>query len=364
MPLSTARATVPPSVPGDRTVRALVWRSGGVEDAVLDVPPLAPGEVLVRVRLATVCACVTRAVRSRELGSALAVLGHEGVGVVEAVGRGAEALTVAGDSVHPGMRIVWARAAGCGACETCRRGRQAACADATTLGARPMRGHGDLAGSLAERLVLAAGWPIAAVPASLPDAVVSPAGCATAVALAACDAAGDLHGRHVVVMGGGARGLAAVAAAGEQGARSCTVIDADPQRRRQALAFGADLALDAESRPPACDAVIDLSRTGDRVDVALAALRPGGTVVLGPEPERERAEIDLERLVAQGLRVAGVPGPEPHHLVAAVDLLAADHAMRPWSALVAPPQSLATLSVGMADWSAPPQRLSWAPDAP
>ena len=79
-----------------------------------------PGEVLVRMAAVGICGTDLHVVKGEWQRPTPMVLGHEGAGVVEALGEGVEGLAV-------GDRVVLSWAPGCGECADCRRGRPAAC---------------------------------------------------------------------------------------------------------------------------------------------------------------------------------------------------------------------------------------------
>ena len=333
---------MPPIAAPAPTARVALWEGAtGVSVSSAPVPRLAAGEVLVEVRLATVCGCVRDAVRERRLGSLPTVLGHEGVGTVAAVGRGAEAVGVDGVSLAPGMRVVWGRDVGCGQCTACAAHAYDDCPEPRELGHQPMQHDWILSGSLATHLVLPRGAHLAVMPPGVPDAVASPAGCALAVAAAAIDRAGALAGRRVVVLGAGLVGLGALAMAVEAGAASTTVVEPRAKRRRRALSFGADAALDCDTRVPGCDVIIDAAGGADTFARVLDSLAPGGTaVVAGTRAQVPDATVDLERLSRDGLSLLGLGRPDGRHLAQAVAFLAATHAMRPWVDIVSEPRGL------------------------
>ncbi len=104
-------------------VRAAVAHEPGVPLAVEQVllePPRA-GEVLVRVAAAGVCHSDLH-LADGHLGRRRfpIVLGHEGAGVVEAVGAGV-------DHVVPGDRVAFCFVPACRACRACRAGRPNLC---------------------------------------------------------------------------------------------------------------------------------------------------------------------------------------------------------------------------------------------
>ena len=100
--------------------RAAVWRAPGercsVEEVSLDAP--GEGEVLVRIAAAGVCHSDLH-LADGHLGRRRfpTVLGHEGAGVVEAVGP-----AVAG--VAPGDSVSLCFLPSCGECRACRGGRR------------------------------------------------------------------------------------------------------------------------------------------------------------------------------------------------------------------------------------------------
>ena len=97
--------------------RGVVYAEAGGPVAVepILVGPPAAGEVLVRVEASGVCHTDVHVVESGGWAMRFPILlGHEGAGVVEAVG---DEVT----SVAPGDRVVIAWRAPCGECDACRR---------------------------------------------------------------------------------------------------------------------------------------------------------------------------------------------------------------------------------------------------
>ena len=87
-----------------------------VEEVELDGP--RDGEVLVRIGAAGVCHSDYHFMNGDLPIGLPCVLGHEGAGVVEEVGRGVTA-------VRPGDHVVLLFRANCGHCEFCSQGRPA-----------------------------------------------------------------------------------------------------------------------------------------------------------------------------------------------------------------------------------------------
>lgn len=151
------------------------------------------GEVLVRIDLATVCGSDLHTVNGKRPSPVPALLGHEQVGTVLAVGPGAPSC-VDGTAVVPGMRVVWSVTASCGTCPRCLRDHPQKCRDLRKYGHESLDEQAPLTGGFATHCVLLPGTAIVAVPEGLPDAVAAPASCATATVAAAIAAAGPWRG--------------------------------------------------------------------------------------------------------------------------------------------------------------------------
>jgi len=104
-----------------RTQAAVLWESGTdwkIEEIELDPPK--DGEVLVRLRAAGLCHSEEHHRCGDVPFAAPMIGGHEGAGVVEAVGPG---VTLTG----PGDEIVFSSIPNCGRCPSCAQGRQNLC---------------------------------------------------------------------------------------------------------------------------------------------------------------------------------------------------------------------------------------------
>jgi putative phosphonate catabolism associated alcohol dehydrogenase len=314
-----------------RLTRAAIWTGDGVELRDVDVPALREGELLVRVRLATVCGSDLHTVTGRRPGAYPSILGHEAVGHVVAVGGHAPGVV--------GDRIIWSVTVACGRCARCRAGRSAKCTSVRKVGHESLHGAWPLSGSYAEHIVLPAGTAVAHIPARIPDAVAAPAACATATVMATVEAAGDVTGRRVLVVGAGMLGVTAVAAYRAAGAQ-VQIADPDPERMRVAREFGAvpDFGSDI-------DVAVDFSGAPTAISAALGRLDIGGRLVLaGSVMPGPPVPMDPEWVVRRWLTVTGVHNYEPRHLAAAVGLLDRTRDVHPWESLVDAPVPLEDIS--------------------
>jgi Zn-dependent alcohol dehydrogenase len=190
-----------------------------VESVRLEPP--GHGEVLVRVAAAGVChSGVHLADSALGEGRQPMVLGHEGAGVVEALGR-----DVTG--VSAGDHVVFCLMASCGVCEACRAGHRALCEPAgaqsvagnLATGGRRLRAadgtalqHGLTIACFVEYVVVSAGSVIA-IPAGVPLWQAALLGCGVITAVGAVThAAGVRIGECVAVIGCGRVGVQVITA--------------------------------------------------------------------------------------------------------------------------------------------------------
>lgn len=337
---------------------ARVWLGSGMPLETVAVPgvPLAAGDALVAVELSTICASDVRIVLGDRPAPVPAVLGHESVGRVIALGDGG-ARTVEGGELRVGDRVVWSVTVSCGACDRCESGMPQRCRSLAEYGHTRLEPRWELTGGFASHLHLRRGTAIVRVPESLPAAVLAPASCATATAWAAVARSGrDLEGVPVRVYGAGLVGLSAVAIAADLGAR-VTVVDPSAERRRLAERFGAQPA-----DPDAPKVVIETS--GRTVAEAIGAVDVGGTVVLAgsvfPVPP---TPLDAEDVVGRLLTITGVHNGTGSDLSAAVGFLAGRGRAYPFADAVGAVHSLTDADAALAAAAEPgaPLRIGLVP---
>lgn len=296
------------------TARAQVWRGGG-DFQLLEIalPTLGEDEVLVKLTTATICGSDRHTVSGRRSGACPSILGHEGVGIVTESRRG---------GVEPGDRVVFSVTSSCGRCDNCRRGLTAKCETVLKAGHESFDGDWPLSGTYADHIHLRSGQAIEPVPADVPDAVASTAGCAAATVMAALEATGDLTGRRVFVNGIGMLGIIAVAAARARDAAHVIACDPNPVSRELVKEL-ADVTV-APGESHTVDVALELSGATAGVEACIAALDIGGTAVLAgtvtPGPD---VAVNPEWLVRGWRTVTGVHNFEPRHLTQAVEFLAA-----------------------------------------
>ena len=266
------------------------------DDVEVDEP--RAGEVRVRMTAAGVCHS-DLAMRHGTIPMPLpTVLGHEGAGVVEAVGPEVGHL-------RPGDLVALSWVAQCGDCFYCRRGQPHLCRQATVSmssggmldGTSRLRSStGPLfqalgCGAFAEATVVPA-IAVVKVPADLDPAVVALLGCAVLTGVGAALNTAAVHpGDTVAVVGCGGVGLNVIQGARIAGAAQIVAVDVHPDKLDLAAELGATQGVLATDGDPigavmdltgqhGADVVFEVLGRGPTIDQAMAMTRRGGQTVL------------------------------------------------------------------------------------
>ncbi|MGW1669397.1 Zn-dependent alcohol dehydrogenase [Streptomyces sp. NPDC002324] len=211
-------------------------RAEVVDDLVVREP--GPGEVLVAISAAGLCHSDLSVVDGTIPFPVPVVLGHEGAGVVEAVGAGVR-------HVRPGDHVALSTLANCGACADCDRGRPTMCRRAIGRPTRPFsRGGREVFqfaanSAFAERTVVKAVQAVR-IPDDIPLTSAALIGCGVLTGVGAVlNRARVDRGDTVVVIGAGGIGLNVVQGARIAGATRIVAVDANPDKEAVARLFGA-----------------------------------------------------------------------------------------------------------------------------
>ena len=233
-----------------------------------------------------------------------AVLGHEVVGTVRAVGERVEV-------VQPGERVVIHHHAACGECRRCRRGHETMCERFRASGLDP--------GGFAEQVRVPAELvdDLLVLPGALEDAAavfVEPLGCV----LRAQDRAGLRAGASLLVVGAGVNGLLQIAAAHARGVEVVWVREPRPERLALALEWGGE-----RHGNEAVDVAIVCTPEPDAIAGATQALAPGGTLLLyAPPAPSGGVEFDASDLFLRELTITTSYAATARDMRAALALLA------------------------------------------
>ncbi|WP_101906245.1 zinc-binding dehydrogenase [Mycolicibacterium setense] len=320
--------SAPATAPGGESTRiqaAVLDGNGTISIEHVELAAPGPGEVQVEIAAAGVCHSDLHVTTGAWDVPVPVVLGHEGSGVVTAVGPGV-------DDLEPGDHVVLSWVPGCGECRACQAGRPAQCAlvasvvatggtlyDGTTrLSNERGRIHHYLGvSSYADQVVVPRSGAVK-VRKDAPLQDIAIVGCAIATGVGAVrNTARVQPGSTVAVIGCGGVGLACVQGARLAGAARIVAIDVVAEKLDLARTLGATDTVDAsavedvvaalrEVLPDGYDYVFDAIGKIATTEQAIAALGLGGAaVIVGLPPAGERATFDPLALAEADQRILG-----------------------------------------------------------
>jgi Zn-dependent alcohol dehydrogenase len=307
-------------------MKAAVLREIGaplqLEDIELDEPKA--GEVLVRIEAAGVCHTDLHYMVGDLQAKLPLVVGHEGAGIIEAVGPGA------GDRVSAGDRVALLWRPRCGECEACVAGNPVLCRygrvlattnglmDGTTrLHKGDERIHHLMGVScFAERIVVSE-TSLLPLPDGVPPEIAAISACAVITGVGAMlNAVHGATGRPLAIFGSGGVGLAAVMGAALIGAHPVIAIDIDPAKLELAQRLGATHLVNAREGD-VVERVLGLSDGGvpwmidavgrpETLRQAVDCVRPAGTLVaVGLSSVDATVALPINELVQRQKRIVG-----------------------------------------------------------
>ncbi|HVY04901.1 MAG TPA: Zn-dependent alcohol dehydrogenase [Burkholderiales bacterium] len=263
----------------------------------LDMAPLAPSDVLVKVKASGLCHTDLEVIQGSLAYPLPIVLGHEGAGIVEAVGSEVT-------QVKPGDHVICSWNPHCGHCFYCERDLPILCEPFARNqpkgflldGRSRMKRDGQqvhhysVTSTHAEYTVIPESGAIA-VPRELPFDLACIIGCGVMTGVGAVVRKAKVEaGASVAVIGCGAVGLNAVQGAKLVGAGKIIAVDVSKDRLARAVTFGATHTVDASAADAVeqvkaltggrgADYVIEAAGNKNAFRMTVEAVRPGGQVV-------------------------------------------------------------------------------------
>lgn len=279
-----------------------------------------PGEVRVRILACGICH-TDLAARDHDLGTPMpAVLGHEGVGVVEALGPGISEFA-------PGDTVLMSFGS-CGQCSKCRSGAPGYCKSAglsfrgtradgsspVSLDGQAITGHFFAQSSFATHAVASVNNMVRLAP-DLPPALMAPLACGVqtgmaSVVIALAAGAAD----SIAIFGCGTVGLAAVMAARIVGCRTIVAIDIQDSRLELARELGATHVINSANEATGkvlrslggVTRAFDCTGVPEVIQTAFNALQSQGVLVCaGVSKPGSQVSIDLGALMYAGRVIRG-----------------------------------------------------------
>lgn len=307
------------------------------------------GEVLVRIRMSTICRSDIHSYLGHRPNPCPGVLGHEIIGDIVQLGSGVTH-DMRGDALAAGDRITWS--------EYFIPGSNYY----TEVLDLPQKSHGvDKYGHMAVATephhhggfgeycyVLPQSW-ILKLPADLTDEEATPINCGVATMICVTERAEIRMGDAVVIQGLGLLGLYGAAIAKARGARLVIGIDTVPARREMSQRFGVDHAFDpgamseaelvkkvrALCKPEGADVVIEVCGYPEVITAGIGFLRNGGRYVLGGVVNPDSfVRIDVNQILRKLITLRGVHNYHPRNLIEALDFVHANRLRFPFHDLV------------------------------
>jgi threonine 3-dehydrogenase len=278
----------------------------GLTLETVPVPEVRHGEVLVRVKAASICGTDLHIYGwdrwSQGRIKPPVTLGHEFCGVVEQVGPDVTSVH-AGDFVSAEMHV------NCGHCHQCRLGEAHICPNVRVIGI-------DQDGAFAEFVKIPATniWKLEAAISERYAAILDPLGNAVHTVLA-----GEIAGQTALVTGCGPIGLMSIAVAKACGGSTVFATETNAHRREMAKQMGADVVIDpatedavkkilGETGGTGVDVLLEMSGVPSAIQQGFKALRAGGRASLLGIPT-ENVPLDLVNdVIFKGATVQGIYG--------------------------------------------------------
>jgi alcohol dehydrogenase len=250
----------------------------------VDRPRPGPGEAVIRVTLTTICGTDVHIVRGEYPVRPGLVIGHEPVGVIDALGAGVTGYEV-------GERVLVGAITPCGQCHACLTGNLSQCGHGSGYEAiGGWRFGNTINGAQADFLLVPnAQANLAKIPDDVTDEQAVLLADIASTGFSGAESGGVRIGDTVVVFAQGPIGLCATAGARLMGATTVIGVDSDPVRLAMSTRMGADIALDFTrvdvvdevrrlTGGTGADVAIEALGTQGTFESALRCLRPGGTL--------------------------------------------------------------------------------------
>jgi threonine dehydrogenase-like Zn-dependent dehydrogenase len=304
-----------------------------------ELPPLAPGEVLVKVTAAGVCGSDLHMASGDDPRTPLPIiLGHEGVGEIVEI-KGAKA-DVQGRPLRVGQPVLWNRSVVCGQCFFCARGEHHLCPKRFVYGIhRSCAVPPHVNGCYSQLLPLGARTDIIAiddVPAEHHTTLVT-ASCTGSTAAHEFDFFPPAADETIVILGAGPLGCFTAALARDLGVRRIIMISRSEGRLEAAKRYGATDVLTIKKTTPeerkefvrsatggrGADAVYECVGKADVVREGLGLVRQGGRFITSGfgQPGGKMEWDPFWDLTRPDLKYVGVWVSHTRHTLRALELM-------------------------------------------
>ncbi len=300
-------------------MKAAVLREVGKPLTIEDIEIMPPkeNEVLIKTVASGICHSDYSMLHGKLRSPLPIVLGHEGAGIIEALGPGVTGLKV-------GDHVVCSLSPSCGKCAMCLEGREYICQEMTKVSSygcmldgttRLRKGSEEIRqlcaiGSFAEKMVIPAGSAIK-VRDDAPLQTVCLIGCGVTTGTGAAVNTADIHpGDGVAIIGCGGVGLSILQGARIKGANPLIAVDPVKEKRDLAMSLGATHTIDPftenleqrikEITGKGVHFAFEALGTMRTINDAYSILRPTGeAIIVGMPNLKEVFELPVAQLFAE-----------------------------------------------------------------
>ncbi|CAF1242589.1 unnamed protein product [Adineta steineri] len=308
------------------------------------LPEIGPGEILVKVRLASICMSDVHTITGHRIEPTPSVLGHEAVVEVVAHRRPESDLAI-------GDRLTFSVADCCGKCEFCLKGLNQKCVKLFKYGHAELNNGSGYNGCYATHIILRRGTHVVKIPDTISDRCAAPINCSLATTMCAMEYVPKIKNGRAFVQGDGILGLYTSAALREYGFETVYCSGMRLQRSKFIDRFGAipiynDEILVEEANK--IDVVVEVCGMPDVVNDGFRMLKPGGLYLfLGMVHPHSKLNITGEQIVRKCLTIKGIHNYAPRHLDQAVQFLDKTINKYPYEELMGPTYDLSDLPYAM-----------------
>lgn len=312
-----------------------------MEDQVFE-SDLKPGEVLVKIILATICGSDIHTIEGKRKEDTPCILGHEAVGEIVAIHSR--------DGFNIGDRVTWTIADSCGQCPACTEyGLPEKCEELFKYGHASVHNGSGLNGCYASHILIRKGTHMVKIPDTVSHSAAAPANCALATMVNAVSHTTSIP-KKAVIQGGGLLGVYACGLLKEMGVSQIYCLEVNADRFQIIKDFGA-IPVDAknpdaipsilEETHGGVDAVFEVAGIKQLIPQGLELLRPGGHYILvGLVHPNSELGITAEQIIRKCIHIKGVHNYAPWHLDESVAFLERNQGIFPFEKLVSSPYKL------------------------
>jgi len=333
-----------------KTSKLAVFHAKGLPFTLetVSVPALREGEILVRNEYTTLCRSDLNTFSGKRIEKTPTILGHEIVGVIEALAPGAPTQDCRGAALRVGDRVTWAIYASNPDSWMARIGIPQKAPDLFKYGHEQIKPDSTLHGGLAEYCVLRKHTPVVRIdePISLP--LMALINCSVATVAGSLRLASSVRDRNVIITGAGMLGIIACAMCRCAGAKRIIALDIDDERLATAKKFGVDFTVNlkpggqalkeklAEIIPgESVTVALDYSGVPDTMEALISLLGIGGVAVfIGATFPQRALQISAEQLIRNVHTIKGLHNYNEQDFIAAVEFMEQNFRRFPFENLV------------------------------